>query len=115
MHRYYSSEELTPDIVAKLRWRLNLRRVLVAALLAFGAVGIALMSAHASLASYFAMLAALFFLVAFSTALYLLWGACPRCGDCFSPRSFVNFFVFPWPSCFASECASCGVPLGRHR
>lgn len=115
MHRYYSSEELTPDIVAKLRWRRVLRRALVGLLLGFGAVGIAAMSAHASFASYLSMLAVLFFLVAFSAALYLLWGACPRCGDRFSPRSFINFFVFPWPSCFASECASCGVPLGRRR
>jgi hypothetical protein len=112
MNHHRNIEPLSPSVLSGLRVRLRLRRALIAMLLAFPVLSVIAIVAPAwhpvpFVLSLSAIVSALGF------AIYLAFGSCPQCGKWFSPWRIYNFFMFPWPTCFASECESCGISLRR--
>jgi cytochrome c biogenesis protein CcdA len=113
MPRYSELEVLSAEVRKGLRWRVLLRRVVVALGISFLIFFLGAVATSAPATTVFSYLMVGAFAVVFFGVITLLFEPCPRCAQRFSEPSIVNLFFFPCPTAFTSSCASCGLPLRK--
>ncbi len=86
MKRHTASEQLAPSVRSALRYRLLLRRTLVVSVFVYVAIIVVDFAVPEARHNSILALAVFAWICAFVLSLVLLFGACPRCKNRFSPK-----------------------------